>query len=325
MNKIDADIKNHDFKPIYLIYGEEDYLKLLKRNELIKAIVGDNTMSLTIYNEKIDAEEIVSVGETMPFMSEYRLIVFDRCEVCKLKDEKFINFIKDMPDYLKIVIIENSVDKRMTLYKIAAKNGYVCEAKPLTENAVITFIQDECKRNGKKISKEAAREICIRCNGNLSMIKCELEKLYAYTIDRDDINEEDVNKICSVSIEEKVFDMIAAFAERDGRQAMRLYYDLLAVKEPPMKILILMERHFNGIYQAKCSPPMPAAELAKTIGMKGVMPFVAGKYLKQANHFSTEKLRRLAESFAEAEEDIKTGRMTDKTALELMLAECLMS
>ena len=327
MKIIDDDIKNKTFKPVYLIYGEEGYLVNQYRKKLIQAIAGDNTFNLTVVNEKPDIKELKSLADTLPFMSEKRLIVLDRCSLFKMgKDALKIyeRFVTDIPDHLCVVIVEESADKRFALYKAAAEKGHVCEIKTQSQANVTAFITNWFKSEGKSIDKNAAYEIYIRTVGDLGMITGELEKLLAYTSGRDVITIEDVKASCSVRVESHVFDMVDAIAHKDKRKTYRLYFDLLAVKESPMKILILLEKHFAQLFQVSKSPRMPAGELAKTIGMKGVPPFVAGKLLKQVVAFTPERLKEITELFAETEEDIKTGKMTDRTGTELMIAEALL-
>lgn len=327
MKIIDDDIKNKAFKPVYLIYGEEGYLVNQYRKKLIQAIAGENTFNLTVVNEKPDIKELQSLADTPPFMAEKRLIVLDRCSLFKMgKDalDIYADFVKNIPDHLCLVIAEESADKRYGLYKAAAGKGHVCEIKTQSQANVTAFITNWFRSEGKGIDKNAANEIYERAIGDLGIISGELEKLLAYTSGRDVITIGDVKALCSVRVESHVFDMVDAIACKDKGKTYRLYFDLLAVKESPMKILILLERHFAQLFQVSKSPRMPAGELAKTIGMKGVPPFVAGKLLKQVAAFTPERLKEITESFAETEEDIKTGRMTDRTGTELMIAEALL-
>ncbi len=327
MKVINDDIKNSIFKSSYLLYGEEGYLINLYRKRLVNAIVGDNTLNLTVIDEKPDINRIISIAETMPFMSPRRVIVFDRCGLFKIdkdKSEKLSALLENMPEYLSFIITEESVDKRKSIFKSIKKGGHVCEFSQQSEANVLKFIMDRCGKEGKEIDKTTAQEIYVRTGGDLGIISGELEKLFSYSLDRESISIEDVKTVCSIRVEERVFEMIDAIAYRDKKKTYDLYFDLLAVKEPPMKILILMERHFSGLLQVSESPEMPVAELAKTIGMKGVAPFVAGRYLKQVKAFTSRRLRELRQRFAETEEDIKSGRMSDKTGTELMIAEALL-
>ena len=45
MKTINQDIKEENFRPVYLLYGEEDFLRRAYKNRLKEAIVGDDTMN----------------------------------------------------------------------------------------------------------------------------------------------------------------------------------------------------------------------------------------------------------------------------------------
>ena len=48
MKVISDDIKKGEFKSVYLLYGEEEYLKKQYRDRLKNAIVGDDTMNYSV-------------------------------------------------------------------------------------------------------------------------------------------------------------------------------------------------------------------------------------------------------------------------------------
>ena len=70
----------------------------------------------------------------------------------------------------------------------------------------------------------------------------ELEKLICYALDRDVITAEDVMAVTTEQTTNKIFEMVNAIAEHNQRKALDLYYDLLTLKEPPMRIMFLITR-----------------------------------------------------------------------------------
>ena len=59
MRKIKSHIEKNEFSKIYLLYGTDEYMKKNYKEKLTKAIVGDDTMNLSIYNEgNIDLSEM---------------------------------------------------------------------------------------------------------------------------------------------------------------------------------------------------------------------------------------------------------------------------
>ena len=149
-------------------------------------------------------------------------------------------------------------------------------------------------------------------------ISKELEKLICYCIDKDVISKEDIEAVCVRQINNQIFDMMNAIAEKRQKEAMELYYDLLTLKEPPMRILFLLARQFNLLLQVKelNNKGYSSKAIGENIGLPG---FIAGKYVNQAAKFSTEDLRLAVNDCIETEEAVKTGKMNDVLSVELLL------
>ena len=150
-------------------------------------------------------------------------------------------------------------------------------------------------------------------------ISSELEKLISYTLGRDVITDEDVEAICTTQVTNKIFDMITAIANRQTKKAMDLYEDLLTLKEPPMRILFLIARQFNQILQVK--ELMGKGMDKSTISSKlKLQPFVTGKVMLQAKNFTNEQILSYVNLCVDAEEGVKTGKLQDRLAVELLIA-----
>lgn len=150
----------------------------------------------------------------------------------------------------------------------------------------------------------------------------ELEKLICYCLDREVITDEDVEAVCTTRISNHIFDMINAIADKQQKKALDLYYDLLALKEPPMRILFLIARQCNLLLQAK-ELKLKGHDQRSIASKIGVPPFAAGKYLAQASRFKTEKLRNAVAKCVEAEEAVKSGRMNDILSVEILIMSVL--
>ena len=76
MKNIQADIKSGNFKQVYLLYGEEAYLKQQYKQNLVKALNPDgDTMNFNHYEGKgIDVKQLIDLCETMP--------IFRRAQSC---------------------------------------------------------------------------------------------------------------------------------------------------------------------------------------------------------------------------------------------------
>ncbi len=80
----------------------------------------------------------------------------------------------------------------------------------------------------------------------------EMEKLICYVGHRQVIEKAQTWMRSAACLwRNKVFDMISAVAEKNQKRAMQLYDDLVALKEPPMRILYLMIKQFNTLYEVR--------------------------------------------------------------------------
>ena len=77
MKTLNEDIKTGNFKPVYLLYGEEAYLKKQYRDRITKAIFPDgDTVNYAYYEGKgINPGELIDLAETMPFFAVRRRLV----------------------------------------------------------------------------------------------------------------------------------------------------------------------------------------------------------------------------------------------------------
>ena len=153
---------------------------------------------------------------------------------------------------------------------------------------------------------------------DMETISRELEKLFCYCLDRPEITSSDMDAICVKQLGSHIFDMVGAIAEKKQKKALSLYYELVALKEPPMRILFLVARQFNLLLQVKELKKKGYAN--KAVGEKvGLPAFIAGKYMTQSGGFSEEELKEALSACVEAEEAVKTGRMNDSMRLELLI------
>ena len=78
MQRINEDIKTGNFKQIYLLYGEERYLKNQYTTRLRKALCQDgDEMNTHFYQGKdFSLGQVIDLAETLPFLAERRVMFF---------------------------------------------------------------------------------------------------------------------------------------------------------------------------------------------------------------------------------------------------------
>lgn len=332
MKKIKEDIKSNNFERFYLIYGNEGYLIKRTKDALKVALTkSGDTMNYTHFEGKnSDIMEILQTAETVPFFSERRFILVDCCEFFKTNktNEKIVKSknkddlyerLKQIPNTTTILFVEDEIDKRSKLYKFINENGYVSEINTPSEKNLIAWVKKQFKMENKEISDEVIKMLITRVGVNMFSLKMEIDKLLTYALEENEIKVEHL-EICSIQIENKIFVMIENIANKNQKKALELYYNLLELKEVPIKILVLITRHFNILLQVKDLVRLQfnKKEISEKIG---IPVFAILKYIEQAKGFSADELLKMFEKCVEYDETIKMGKIIDKIAVELLIIE----
>lgn len=322
MKTIDNDIKMGQLKNVYLLYGTEDYLKRQYRDKLKHALVEpDDTMNFSAYEGKdINPKELIDLSETLPFFKEKRMILVENSGFFKNSCDDLTEYMSQVPETTCFVFVEEEVDKRSKLFKAASRAGSAVEFETPKEDMLVRWILGRIQREGKKITQSVMQLFLSKTGSDMENIDKELEKLICYTLDKTEIAAADVEAICTGQTENKIFEMIDAISAKNQKKALDLYYDLLALKEAPMRILFLIARQFQNLLLIKSmsAKGYPAVSIAKTAGMPS---FAVQKNLRQAGAFKINQLKEAIEDCGQAEEDVKTGRMADQLAVELLIVK----
>lgn len=322
MKSLNEDIKTGQFKQAYLLYGEEAYLKKQYKDKLTKAMLPEgDTVNYAYYEGKgTNPAELIDLAETMPFFADRRLIVVENSGFFKNATPELADYIKNMPETACFLFVESEVDKRGKMYKSVKDKGRAVEMGRQDEKTLLYWLAGMVKKEGKQIKESTARYLVAKTGTDMENLEKEMEKLFSYTLGQTEITVQDVDEICTTQITNKIFDMVEAVATKQQKRALHYYYDLLALKEPPMRILYLLSRQFKLLMEVKdlSGRGYEKSQIAKTAGLH---PFVAGKYIKHCHSFSKEELRSIMEDAANMEEMVKTGRLNDRMSVELFIVK----
>lgn len=322
MKSIDEDIKRGQFKKLYLLYGDEDYLKKQYRDKLLHALVAEgDTMNFAKYDgQNVSVGELIDLAETLPFFAERRVILVTDSGFFKSSEEQLALYFAEIQDTTCMIFVESEVDKRSKTYKAAVKAGSAVDFSMPDERMLTSWMMARVKQAGKTMTQEAWTEFFDRTNDSMDHMNLEMEKLLSYIYDKDSITLADVEAICTKQMHSKVFDMISFIASKDLPKVLELYHDMLAAKEPPIRILALIIRQFDQMYLMKdmASQGMNVSTIASKLGSRD---FIVRKNLGLARNFTMEQIRALLEDAADLDECAKTGRINDRMAVELLMVQ----
>lgn len=322
MKNIKKDLDSKDIKRSYLIFGEEKYLIRSAKNMLIKGLVKDgDSMNFAKYIGKdCIASKIIDLAETLPFFADYRVILIEDSGWFKESSNEMGEYLKQVPESTCILFVESEVDKRNKLYKQVKANGSICECNRASNKELTDWVLRYLLKEGKKITGNNMKYLLEKIGNDMDNILSEIDKLIDYTYGRDIIECEDIDAVCISEVTGKIFEMIDAIGGKKQQHALELYYDLIATREAPMKILFMLSRQFNIMHQIKemYENHISASEMASKLGMQN---FIINKTLSQCRNFQYKTIKSALKYCVNMEEAVKQGKMNDKMAVELIIVK----
>ena len=179
----------------------------------------------------------------------------------------------------------------------------------------------------KKIRRPVMERLMQITGTDMTNIDSELEKLLSYVMspdrptageDPDEITLADLEEILAPQLEDQIFDMIRAVASHHQKQALDYYYELLALREAPLKIMALLTREYLQLYHVSelAAEGRPQNVIATAAG---IPPFVVRRSLEVSRLYKRGEIRAILDDFAATEEDVKQGKISDRLAVEMLI------
>lgn len=332
MGIVEEDLKNKKFHQLYLLYGEEGYLRNGYAHALAKALIPDgNSMNFNHYvGENMDEREVISQADTMPFFAECRVILIEDTGIFTRAANDLADYVTHLPEYLVMIFSEEKINATYRLTKAVKKNGCVEEYKKRTEEQLSAQILTRLKKEGRKIRRQTMDQLLQMVGTDMTNVHNEMDKLMSYVMspdrptagkDPDEITEEDLNTILAPELEDRIFQMIDEISFRHQKKALDYYYDLLELKVAPEFILNRMSARYAELYHVRVMTDQHASrnEIMQTAGVS------SGKlyYLSRtAGMYKAPELRAILEKLIQAEQDVKTGHLDGRLAAEMMIVQC---
>lgn len=303
-----------------------------------------STMSLStdvLDGQKIALDELKHSCETVPFLSEKRLVIINNLierfdapsKAEKTRGNKepkiqkdhtpFTECLCNLPESTIVVLVEDDQPgpaKKDGLFQMIAGKAEVRLFPLVKDQKLRSWIQKRVTDMGGTISPSAQEMLFQLVGSNLWIMAGEIEKLSLLTKGRR-IEEDDIRSMVGYSQDVSVFAMIDAIVEFKVEMAGQTLQQLLDQGAAPAYLLFMLDRQFRMIVRAKA---MKAERKPDTLiqGKLGIYnEFAFKRTLEQATRYSSERLLQIYQALLDTDIAIKTGRYDNELALNLLVAE----
>jgi len=331
-NALLRELKAKGPENLYLLWGEEDYLREQFLLEIKKLCIPEDTEEFNykrFSGPAVDMKSLSDAVDSLPFFSERTLIEvrdydINKCRDADLKALKEIT--EDLPGYCTLVFVlgpDYEPDGRLSAYKTIKEHGRVIQFTSQSTSQLVKWLSRRFEALGKTISRENAEYLLFTSGSLMNRLIPEVEKLSAYA-KSDEITREDIDAVAQRIPEANVFDMTDCLAARDFDGAVEILADLLASREAPIKLLAIIGQQMRNLYAARLA-------LDSGLGKNYVMEtcrlkydFMAKKLLSSARGFTLDRLARAVELCAETDYKMKSSSADDEALLKDLLLQLAM-
>ena len=329
------DLKSENLRSLYLFYGPEEYLKGYYVKSIEDKLLQKDTLIMNrgVFEGKVDVSSIIDACETMPVFSDKRIIIVKNSGLfkstkkqdgeeskAKPSNTSLQAYIEDMPKYSCLIFYETEIDKRLKLVDTIKKKGLMVEFAFQKHQELVKWVIKVFKTNKMDIDLITASQLVDNCEQGMNEILNEINKVVMYLGDRTKVKSEDIEEVCTKTVKGRIFDLTDAIAEKNALKALKLLDNMLILKEPIQKILFMIAKQFRNVLEMKLltGEGLTPSDAASKIGLS---PYAVSKVAKQANGFTVKRLKEAINQILEFDVAIKTGKINDRIAVELLIEE----
>ena len=243
-------LKDRAFAPIYLLHGDEEFLKEDAVRRIVEAAVDPATRDFNLEVRRaadLDGETLGSLLGTPPMMADRRVVVVR--DVAALKKDARVALdrylLRPAADCVLVLVApaEAKIDKALL------ERTESIEFKPLGEERLQKWIVHHARTSlDADITPAAAGLLMAAVGGrDLPAIACELEKLCNYT-NGGTIDEAAVEAIVGIRRGETTGDLLDAIAAREVKTALAILPHVLALpKSGGVPLVIALATQFLAL------------------------------------------------------------------------------
>ena len=232
-------------KPLYVIHGEEDLLRVEALDVLRQAARQQGYLNREVYSAdsaSFDWQELLHAAGSMGLFADLKLleIHIPSGKPGKAGGDALQELAGRLPEDTAVVLMLPKLERAQMQAKwfaALAKHGVVLEAKAVSGAALPQWIQGRLKQAGLEIEADALSLFAERVEGNLLAAKQEIDKLALLHPRGHLLNMADAEAAVANVARFDVFQLAGAWMSGDAARTARLLEGLEADGEEPVMLL----------------------------------------------------------------------------------------
>ncbi len=299
---------NDGIARVYIVEGDDYYL-YDKAFSMIKnacRITLDDFNINVFDDESFNLNKFFNATEMLPVIDQKRLVVLKGCKINEGEKKALAEMLMHIPKNTTVLILDYNNN-----FEYLKKDFVLVDANRMDEQTVRKLVVAYLAKQDRQISPEALTGLIEACNGYLTRIFSELNKLMYYQPQNPLITKNMVDELVTKDIEFSIFELTEALSKKQGDRALQI----LKRMEKDQGVFTLIANQFRRLFYASISD-LSNAELAKLLGVK---EYAITKARQLAKGFSKAQLNKICGMLEEFDYAVKSGAILQHNALYLLV------
>lgn len=310
--ELESSLKRANPSPVYLLVGEEDFLRDHALRAIKSAVLGTEGLEGfnddVFYGDECVASDILGCANELPVFAERRLIVVRGADKLAAREgEGIIPYCLAPNESTTVVFTATKLDNRLKFPQALKKHATTIDCGALPPAQVPRWIEGQAKELDVRLDEDAIHLLAELSSHSLYLLKRELEKLAASVPQGTVVGAAEVELHRGTQPEASIFDLSAAIGANDTGRALRILARNLEAGEQPLRMLGALIWQYRRLWKARAllDRGSPEGELSRAIG---IPPFRVREFVGQVQMFSEAQLRTAFQLFLETDSALKGGR-----------------
>lgn len=314
-------------RSFYLIIGKDPWETQEAIDLLLQTLLPSpaaREFGLTVFDgEQVDPMGLDNALDSDSFFSKTQVVYIQKFDKSKKAVQENIERGLISPRRgLTIVLNATSWSKNSNFYKGAEKEGIILDLIDLKpwekEKHLIAWVGKRVTAARKLISYPACQLLVKRAGCDQSLLHQEIEKLFCYCLDRNEIGVKDIEAICSHEHVDTIWQLGEAIFQRDTASALQISQGLLTGGLPLLPLLRQIRSQFQTEYQVSL-----LLAQGRQSDIAGQFAYMKGKildrHIEQAQQYGSSALKAGLLVIDETEAKAKNSVASDLILLELLI------
>lgn len=330
LSDVERSLEKGGLAPVILLQGSERLLVDKALGLTLEKAVGDrhDAMAITrldLADSGCDARIILGHCQSLGLFATRGAVVLRSAELLdkKTADRDALAAYAASPNRdMVLILVAEKLKASTRLVKGIKKAGALFSFERLRSREVPSWIMSHARALGQDIDPAAAHLVAELVGADLLQLSLVIDHLSLFAGKGQAITLSTVETCLCATRHHSIFELVDAVGEGKHALALGHLQSMLDHREPPLRILAMLIRHFRLLWQVWAGRAGGESQDSMIRSLK-LHPFQGKKFWNQSRRFSEAQLTRSYERLFDADLQLKSSTFDAPIVLErVVLALC---